>query len=214
MSGVLRADDIVVSGTSRFGLSVGGSARAQLSRARFDGLGIRAEDQSQLELRTSVVVGGPVGLVVDRGAKAQLRAVAFEANTEFGFIVRGGGSELDVDQVVGRGGGGAGMSNGAALDGGKLTGRRLAFMGNAWYGLSAGAGGIIELQDLLVRDTTPRAETPRLGMALSVSDGSMVTVLRAHWVRCMGYGAIVKNSVADFEDRDRDRCPRSLGFKS
>ncbi len=200
LSGTLSAHDISVSGASSVGLYVGDGGEAVVSLARFEGLGIKMEGASQLMLRDSTVLHTLAGFTMHSGAQATLQAVAFEGTTDFAFLVTGAGTELTVDQVLGRGGP-EGEANGVVTEASKLIGGRLAFVDNRSYGLNVAAGGQVDLHDLLIRDTVPRSGAPILGMALTISNRAEATIRRAHLVRSTGYGVTINDSaVALLED--------------
>jgi len=190
-------DSVVVSNTSRTGLSAFGGNGTVRSFVVRDGRGNATDDQDGR------------GIVVSSGAHVTASRVAVERMVGFPLWVSGEGSVFEGEDIAVRETAPAGMSgfDGAGMlsnMGGSIIARRVVLEDNHRTGANAHFGGNIELEDVVVRRTRVQLGDGQFGMAFIAGEASSLTVRRAWaednplggaWVRDEGSTVSVEDLV-------------------
>lgn len=187
--GRLTAQDLLVSAAGQTGLAASGAAVVDVGWARFEGVGVEVGRGASVTVHDSVIRGAFDGLRVNSGASAHLERVVIQDNLSLGIRLIGAGAELEVHDVISEGRPETQARVYVAM-GARLTGRALSIRHSAGSGLTA-VGGVVDLEDLLIRDTEPELVTLNYGTALEVIDQGDVTLQRAHFVRSNGFGILM-----------------------
>lgn len=202
--GTLDAEDVIVRATEPRpdvldlgrGVDVEDGSSVRLVRVAVEGnhdVGVFvAEDGSTLEMRDSVVRDTQVeeanrilgrGLEVELGATATVERTVFERNHSAGVFAGDDASVvlhdvrvLDTLPAEGRNPVGHGVD---AATGATVTGARVVVQGSAESGVDASEGAQIVMEDLVVRETGPRADDGAFGRGLSAQGGARLEVRRA-----------------------------------
>jgi len=186
---------VLVSGTLGINVSVLGDAVVELQDvtsldARFIDVGPELAGVTGF----GVVVFGPATF---RGTRVRL-----EGNAIHSAGSRNTGAMLELTDLVVRDNGIPGRSGGAAVilsDGGAARIERALLERNASLGLHLQAGGMGVVSDLTVRDMMSGGDL-RLGLCVTVSDGSTLQASRVHLERCRLAAVAAFGSVARFDD--------------
>lgn len=225
--GELEATDLLVRATRPHpvdfeqdaGVRVDAGGLAVLSRASIDSpqtLGVSARGEgSRITFRDGVIrdtrlgasMRGGRGVDARDGARIVLDHAAVEDN-RFAAVLAMEGAAVDLlDSVVRgtmatRGGGGVGL---LADDGGTVTATRALLERNTSIAVQSEAGSLVELDDVVVRDTQPiPLDLPNgglLGSGLGVNDAVM-TARRVSVEGSTNAGIIVGGSGGRFEASD------------
>ncbi len=189
------------------GLSAEGGAHVVVERGLFDAnreVAISSQQEGSLiELRDVLVRDTQsqhsdftfgIGLNAIEGGRLVAERAVLLRNRAYGALaIEGGVLELDDVVVIdtreqeqgkdfGRGIG--------AQSAGRITLRRGLMVGNRLHGVFGTHRTSLDIEDLIVRDTRPRASDGALGIGLGLSDGASLTLSRARFERNR-FGAIV-----------------------
>ncbi|MDI7268822.1 MAG: right-handed parallel beta-helix repeat-containing protein, partial [Myxococcota bacterium] len=226
--------------TSGVGLHVGQGARAVARRSVFErnrDVGIRAESGGTSLILTDVAVRDTRsqesnrirgwGLGVGFGAAAEVSRSLFERNRDVAVLAYEAGSTLTLSDVAVRdtqsqetdGMRGSGLM---ALRGVNAEVTRAVFERNGLAAIAVSAPGtILDLADVVVRDTVPELADACSGFGLWVEDGALLDASRvkvhrnqALGVYVSGAGAVLRcTDVAVLDTQAVEACPDArLGF--
>ncbi len=168
-------DSVLVSNTLRTALAAFGGHGTLSSFVVRDTRGSATDDQDGR------------GIVVNMGAEVVAQRVAVERAVGFPAWAYGDGSLLEVEDIAVRESAPSGMSgfDGAGLlanMGGTIIARRAVLEDNHRTGANAHYGGIMELEDVVVRRTLVQAGDGAYGMAFVAGEGSSLEIRRG-WTR-------------------------------
>ncbi len=174
----LGADGVIVAGVRRAGVLVEDGARLTASRLAVHDTRSQESDRA---------LGS--GLVVERGARADVARGLFERNRHVAILAGGVGTSLRLEDVVVRDtlsqesdpafGIGLVVESAASVD----LARALVERNRAVAVLVLGADSRVTLDDVVVRDTLSQESDRTSGRGLQMSNGASVRVARALFER-------------------------------
>jgi hypothetical protein len=222
----------LATGVNGYGVSITGGAALEASSTFITGsrsAGLLASGlRTRLTLQDSLVDGTEPdsdgagnGLAVESGAVADLHRTLLHANTEAAIFATGGGSRVEVDDLIatatrsnpsdGRAGLGLWLQDSAAF-----VGDRLLLRGNRFAGLYAtGAGTEARATQLVVAGTLPQSGDGRGGMGLFVTEGATADLHAAALLSNHELGLLVSGRSTTATLRDAvvaDTEPRANGL--